>query len=177
MNCATRIFGVGLRVCIGAGIAALLLQAFLILGLVAPFRVEGTSMSPTLSDGERIVVDRTAYWFRPPVRWDMVAIRCPHDRLSFCVKRIAGLPGERLRIHDGRVLIDGVPAREAPEIRYGSHRTADGDEMEYPLGEDEFFLLGDNSLRSIDSRMWERSSVRRNSILGRVAPWPHLSGR
>jgi signal peptidase I len=177
MSCTTRIFGAGLRVGIGAGVAMLLLQTFLVLGAIAPFRVEGVSMAPTLAEGERILVDRTAYWLRPPARWDIVAVRCPHDRLSYCVKRIAGLPGELLRIRDGRVLIDGVAAGGAPAIRYGSHVSSSGEVAEYQLGEDEYFLLGDNSLRSLDSRSWDRSAIRGGSIVGRVVRWPRSPRR
>lgn len=172
MNCATRILGAGLRVGVGAGIAVLLLQSFLVLGAIAPFRVEGDSMVPTLADGERILVDRTAYWFRSPARWQIVVLRCPHEPLTYCVKRIVGLPGERVQIRDGRVLVNGAVAEGAPDVRYGSHRKPNGDVMEYQLGQGEYFVLGDNSLRSIDSRMWGTSAVRRNAILGQARRFP-----
>jgi signal peptidase I len=177
MSSGARIFGAALRVCIGAGVTVLVLQTFLVLGVIVPLRVDGNSMAPTLSDGERILVDRTAYWFRSPARWNLVVLRCPHDPLVFCVKRVAGLPGEPLQIRGGRVLIDGVAAAGAPEVYFEQRRGSGGDASKYELGENEYFVLGDNSRASIDSRVWDRSAVRENTILGRVYRWPFTRSR
>lgn len=172
MHCALRIPGACLRVAIGACVTVLLLRSFLVLGLIIPIRVDGNSMVPTLHNGDRVLVDRTAYWLRAPARWEIVVLRCPHEPLSFCVKRIVGLPGERLQIRDGGVFVNGDLAPGAPGVRYGSHRSASGDPMEYQLGSGEYFVLGDNSLHSIDSRMWGTSAVPGTAILGEARRLP-----
>lgn len=164
-----RSIGEVLRILIGAALTVLFARTFLVVGLILPCRVTSDSMEPTVRAGQRMVVDRTAFWLRTPRRWEIVVLNCPHEPRELCVKRIAGLPGERLRIHDGHVLIGGQVQPSPLAIAYGPRAGQEvGDSPEYTLGKGEYFLLGDNSLVSDDSRSWEPPAVRQEAIIGRA---------
>ncbi|MEN1678567.1 MAG: signal peptidase I [Planctomycetota bacterium] len=92
-----------LSAAITAVVVVLMMQTFVALGLLRPVVVEGVSMAPTL-DGERLLVDRTP---TSPRRWDVVVARRPDDASRLCVKRVLGLPGERVAFRDGDLWIDG----------------------------------------------------------------------
>ncbi|MBI4604210.1 MAG: signal peptidase I [Planctomycetes bacterium] len=157
--------------------------------VLVPYRVIGCSMLPTLAGsgggaaGDIVLVNRLAYALRDPGRWDVVVLERPgsagEDAPRENVKRVAGLPGERLEILDGRVVIDGVPL-DPPEALRGAgvvRKERYGHEP-LRLGPDEYFVLGDSSYLSTDSRRW--GPVRRGQIQGRVElvvlPW-RRSGR
>ncbi|MGD9635086.1 MAG: signal peptidase I [Pirellulales bacterium] len=105
--------------------------------------------------GSRILVDRTAFLSRAPRRWEVAVFRSPADKSELCVKRIVGLPGEVVAVTDGSVRIDGQsvvsPTGTKYELRAGDDaRLQDG----WRLGPREYFVLGDNSAVSDDSRSW-----------------------
>jgi signal peptidase I len=105
--------------------------------------------------GDRLLVDRTAYLFRGPRRWEIVVFRSPHDAGQLCVKRVAGLPGETVSSAEGKIWIGGR-AIESPlgaeyEARPGDHLNT---RPEWQLGPTEYFVLGDNAAISDDSRSW-----------------------
>ncbi len=165
----SRTLGEILRVAIGGGLALLLGRVFLLMGLALPCRAASESMEPTLQAGGRILIDRTAFWFRAPQRWQVIVFRCPDSPRELCVKRIAGLPGERVRIHRGQVYVHKKPQPPPIVVRYGPRRGQElGDSPEYTLGPGDYFVLGDNSIVSEDSRTWEPAGIREESILGRV---------
>lgn len=105
--------------------------------------------------GDRLIVDRTAFAFRSPRRWEVVVFRSPVDGQSLSVKRVAGLPGEMVAITGRELRIDGVPVAGPGgvhySLRYGDH---EGLRQGVRLGADEYFVLGDNEAISIDSRNW-----------------------
>ena len=157
-----------LRIAIAAMLALVLGRTFLVLGLVLPCRVASDSMTPTVLAGGRIVIDRTAFWLRPPRRWEVIVFRSPDLPRELCVKRIAGLPGERVHIANGVVYANGAPQFPPVGVRYGPRSGQElGDSPEYVLGADEYFVLGDNSLVSVDSRAWDPPGVRYGWVLGR----------
>src|SRR5262245_61261913 len=88
---------------IAVSVAGLVLHTWFVMGLIVPVVIHGSSMSPTLGnenhdDYERVFVDRTAFLFRSPHRWEVVVFRCPNSADEFCVKRIIGLPGETVAL-------------------------------------------------------------------------------
>jgi signal peptidase I len=106
--------------------------------------------------GDRLVIDRTAYTFRAPRRWEVIVFRSPAETSEFCIKRVVGLPGEAVSLVDGDVWINGHkvdnPRNTKFEVRRGDY-PQQGDDR-WMLGSDEFFVLGDNEAISDDSRSW-----------------------
>ena len=127
-------------------IAALL---FLVVNLVtARIRVEGSSMEPSLHDGEMVVVNRLAYRWSAPSRGDIVVFRFPLDPSRRFIKRVIGLPGDSVEARDGMVYVNGAALNE-PYIA-AAPRYAGG----WLVQADELFVLGDNRNNSSDSQNW-----------------------
>ncbi len=135
--------------------------AFLVFGYVLlPVRARGPSMMPTIDEGRLLFVNTLAYrWFEPQ-RGDVVAIRMAGWHLVY-VKRVVGLPGDRLAIAGGIVLVDGQPLAE-PYV----HRRAAWNVAETVLGRDEYFAIGDN--RGMDQRQHDFGIAKRARIIGKV---------
>lgn len=137
--------------------------------LIQPFFVRGASMEPTFEDGEYLIVDQLSYRWREPQRGEVIVFRYPNNPAQFFIKRIAGLPGETVRIEAGRVVIqnsrhpDGVVLDESSYVSEGE-RT--GGNVHVDLGPKEYFVLGDNRAASSDSRSW--GSLPANDVIGRV---------
>jgi signal peptidase I len=134
--------------------------------VTARIRVEGTSMEPSLHDGELVVVNRLAYRWGAPERGDIVVFRYPLSPDRRFIKRVIGLPGEAVSIHDGRVFINGAPLDEpyiAAPPRYQS---------DWTIGPGELFVLGDNRNNSSDSQTWGPLPL--EDVLGKaiVVYWP-----
>ena len=127
-------------------IAALL---FLVVNLVtARIRVEGSSMEPSLHDGEMVVVNRLAYRWSAPSRGDIVVFRFPLDPSRRFIKRVIGLPGDSLEARDGLMYVNGTALDEpyiAAAPRYDGAWLVQADEL---------FVLGDNRNNSSDSQNW-----------------------
>ena len=147
-------------------IAAVLLISFLIVRYVGQrTEVIGSSMVPTLEDGNQLITDKITYRFREPERFDIVVF--PHEPVNeFYIKRIIGMPGETVEIaDDGTIYING----EVLEENYGYGKTRP-QEMSGPveLGDNEYFVLGDNREISLDSRYGEVGNIPRSIIIGRA---------
>jgi len=111
-------------------------------------RVDGYSMTPTLQNGEYILVNKLAYKTGEPQRGDIVVFVFPVDPHEDLIKRVIGLPGERVAIHNGTVTIDGVQINE-PYI--AAAPLYDG---EWVVADGQLFVLGDNRNESKDSHQW-----------------------
>ena len=137
--------------------------------LIQPFYVEGASMEPSFHTKEYLIIDEISYRFNDPARGDVVVMRYPRDTRQYFIKRVMGLPGERIKIINGVVFTDNEPLDESylsEELKsYGSME-------ELTLGEDEYFVLGDNRANSLDSRVF--GPVQRRFIVGRawIRGWP-----
>jgi len=134
--------------------------------LSARVRVDGISMMPTLQNGEYILVSRVSYKLSPPERGDIIVFSIPTDGSQDLIKRVVGLPGETISIHDGIVFVNGVQLQEpyiASPPRYNG---------EWTLGEDQLFVLGDNRNDSKDSHQW--GLLPYQNIIGKsiVIYWP-----
>ena len=142
-------------------IAVLLAAAFITFGwILIPIRTDGISMRPTYEPGRLHFVNRLAYMAKEPVRGDVVAVRLARGR-AFYVKRVVGLPGERIAITDGVVEIDGVRLDEP----YVKHRRP-WQVPELALGANEYFVIGDN--RGMNAADHDFGGVDRSRIAGRI---------
>ncbi len=130
-------------------------------------QIEGSSMQTTLSDGDQVLVDKLTYRFQQPKRYDVIAFPYRYEQDTFYVKRIIGLPGEKIRIDaQGTIFIN----EEALEEDYGTETITQPGYAFTPkiLDEDEYFVLGDNRNDSVDSRYASVGYVRREEIIGKV---------
>lgn len=132
------------------------------------FRVEGASMETSLHDGQYLLVNKLVYRFRSPNRGDVIIFTHPSGHSSSpYVKRVVGLPGEEVEVKDGRVYIDGSLLDE-PEYILSTRQGCDPT----VVGDDEYFVLGDNRDHSSDSR--DFGPTPRDNIIGKVwfCYWP-----
>lgn len=127
-------------------------------------QVDGISMEPALVDGDKLIIDKLSYHFNEPERFDIVVF--PQKIDVYYVKRIIGLPGETIQIINGKIYIDGIVLTE----NYGKEPIDENYSMELPvtLGENQYFVLGDNRNYSVDSRDSSVGTVSKNYIIGKA---------
>ena len=145
--------------------------------------VEGESMEPTLTDGDSVVIQRLSYYFTDPKRYDVVVFPVHYDSGStektYYIKRVIGLPGETVQIIDGSVYINN---EKLTEDKYSSTSINEAGIAENPLvlGENQYFVMGDNRNMSTDSRNSYVGLVNKNDIVGEawICTWPlnHFGG-
>lgn len=142
--------------------------------VIQPFYVKGASMEPNFYDHEYLIINEIGYRFEEPKRGEVVVFKYPNNTREYFIKRIVGLPGEKLEIKDGKVIIynqehpQGVVLEEdylSPWQQTNGHKIVE-------LDLDEYYLLGDNRLSSLDSRSF--GPVERRYIIGKVLfrGWP-----
>ncbi len=137
--------------------------------------VDGSSMEPTLSNGDNLLVDKISYRFREPERFDIIVFSFKYKEDTYFIKRIIGLPGETVWIDEkGNIYIDGELLEESygKEIISADKIGIAGEPI--VVGEDEYFVLGDNRNNSKDSRTTIVGNVKKKDIIGRafVRLWP-----
>jgi len=141
----------------------LLIAAVLAVGirtfLFGPYKIPTGSMRPVLIEGDRIFVDKISYRFHPPKRGDITVFKYPLDRKKDFVKRLVGLGGESLEIREGQIYVNGArlerPSLFARQFYYNREDWNYGKTGQItlvPTGH--YFVLGDNSAQSSDSRNW-----------------------
>jgi len=160
-----------------------------------PFKVPTGAMEPTIqgskllpdgsrTGGDHIMAERYVYWYADPKRGDIVVFEnrgfttaLPN---TFYVKRVIGVPGESLSVRNGKLFIDGSPIEEPPAVKnlrlaqvpesWSSYLKENGEPYKVPARS--YFVIGDNTANSSDSRLW--GPVPRDAIIGRVskAYWP-----
>lgn len=179
---------------IGTVAAVNFLTPILVKSLFQPFKVPTGGMEPTIQGGERrpdgsrnggdhVFVVKYAYWFSEPKRGDIVVFRTSDVSPAlpvgeFFVKRVAGIAGDALSVKQDRLHIGGAPvtgpaslaALSFPPVRNGKHLVAEGETYQVPANS--FFVVGDNTTNSFDSRFF--GPIPRHAIIGRVskAYWP-----
>ena len=134
--------------------------------------VIGDSMENTLQDGDNLITDKLTYRFMEPKRFDIVVFPFKDNKNQLLIKRIIGLPGETVQIMNGKVYINGYELNE----NYGNAIIESAGLAENPivLGEDEYFVLGDNRNNSQDSRFESVGNIHRSDLIGRawIRIWP-----
>ena len=148
--------------------------------LVQPFLVSGASMSPNFSNGDYLLVDQLSYGFRSPARGEVIVFRFPKDESTYFIKRIIGLPGEKVVIRNSKAIVfnsenpDGIVLDEKylPSNVLTTSRSQNP--TEFNLGPEEYFVMGDNRSYSYDSRDW--GVLKKNEIVGlaRLRLWPPM---
>ncbi|MFH1692340.1 MAG: signal peptidase I [Candidatus Omnitrophota bacterium] len=145
-------------------ILALIIRAF----IIQPFKIPTGSMEPTLMPHDRILVLRYVYGLRIPFTFkritkftkpktgDIVVFNYPEDPKRAFIKRCIGTPGDKVEIKNGRVIINGDPLKRNPfnKIYYYNRGTYGQENKEIEIPDNAFFVLGDNSASSKDSRYW-----------------------
>ena len=137
--------------------------------------VEGSSMETTLSDGDNLIADKITYRFRDPERFDIIVFPFQYKENTFYIKRIIGLPGETVQIDEkGNIYIDGVILQESYGKEIIKQENIGIAKEPITLGEDEYFVMGDNRNNSSDSRTEIVGNIHRDEIIGRawVRIWP-----
>ncbi|MDO9399741.1 MAG: signal peptidase I [bacterium] len=144
--------------------------------LIQPFYVKGASMEPNFHDSEYLIIDEISYRFNQPKRGDIIVFKYPRNPQEYFIKRIVGLPNEKVQVRDGEIYIFN---KENPlGIKIDEPYLADGvktngsDEEVISLKNDEYYVLGDNRNFSKDSRSF--GPVNKSFVVGRVLlrGWP-----
>lgn len=149
-------------------VVLVLLTAFIIrVFVMQPFLVQGASMEPTLTNSEYLIVEKVAYKFRQPERGEIVVFRAPINWTENYIKRVIALPGETIKIENNTIYINGEILQENYAQAGGSVSFDDPNySLEVTLGEDEYFVIGDNRSHSSDSRSW--GPLPKQNIIGRA---------
>lgn len=154
-------------VILGAVILAFLIDTFVIVNAQIP----SGSMENTIMTGDRVFGNRLAYKFSDPKRFDIIIFKYPDDESQLFIKRIIGLPGETVEIHDGNIYINGS---DSPLEDVDIKEPMEGSFGPYTVPEGCYFVMGDNRNNSRDSRYWENTFVSEDEILGKAVLryWP-----
>lgn len=150
-------------------VIAVALAAFIIAFVAQSFLVQGSSMEPTLSEGQRLLVDKLTYRWRAPERGEIIVFNYPADPRRKFIKRVVGVPGDEIMIVGHRLVLNGEPVAE-PYI-LGPIFSGFGP---VTVPEGHVFVLGDNRNNSDDSRYADVGPVAFDAIVGvaRVVYWP-----
>jgi len=136
---------------IWAIVIAIVIRTF----FIGNFKIPSASMVPTLKIGDRLLANKFIYKVREPRRGEVVIFKYPEDPKRDFVKRLIALPGERVRIKDGKIHINGRPTdNDLVDVRYYYSDGYYGIDRETEVPPDCYFVLGDNSINSKDSRYW-----------------------
>ena len=153
-----------------AFILAMIIRTF----VVQAFKIPTGSMRPTLIEGDRILVNKFIYWFREPQRGEVVVFKYPEDPKLAFIKRFIAAENEDAAIENGRIIVNGQTVEEqeiASRFYYNRGPFARVDQTTQ-VPPESFFVLGDNSANSRDSRYW--GFVPRKNLIGKamVIYWP-----
>ena len=157
-----------IKVGVLAGVTIFLVRYF----LFKPFYVKGQSMEPTFYEKEYLIIDEISYRFRGIERGEVVVFRAPFNQDDYYLKRVVGLPGERVKIEDNKVIIYNTLYPQGIVVEEGYLNNETDGSLTVTLGPDQYYVLGDNRDASFDSRRF--GPVSRNVIIGRAwfRGWP-----
>ncbi|MBF0252690.1 MAG: signal peptidase I [Candidatus Omnitrophica bacterium] len=165
-----------------AGILALVIRTF----IVQPFKIPSSSMFPTLKPGDRIFVSKFAYGakipfmdkripeFKKPETGDIVVFLSPIEKKKYLVKRLIANGGQTVKISSGRIYVDGEEVLIEPieKFYYYNRGEFGADDKVIDVPEDSFYVLGDNSANSLDSRYWGFAPYEKLVGKAFVIHWP-----
>jgi signal peptidase I len=134
---------------------------------VQSFRVAGDSMEPSFHNNEYLIVDKLTYHFRSPARGDVIIFHSPQSGGVLLIKRIIGLPGEKVEIKGGELYINGYRLQEKPQFAPIPYRDYS---VTVPRGQ--YWVIGDNRSKTVGSHIF--GPVPRHNIVGRawIVYWP-----
>ena len=161
-----------IQIIVIAAVVAFVLNNF----LIANSRVPTGSMENTIMTGDRVIGSRLSYRFGEPKRGDVIIFHWPDDEKMLFVKRIIGMPGDKVTIRDGHVYLnDSETPLEEPYIQ---EPMVVEPEKTFQVPECAYFCMGDNRNESMDARYWKNSYVYKNKILAKVLfrYWPGIKG-
>ena len=157
-----------IKIAILAGITIFVIRAL----IFKPFYVKGQSMEPNFYEKDYLIIDEITYRFREPERGEIIVLKSPVST-DFYLKRVVGLPGERVKVENGKVIIynDDNPKGMILNETYLNSISTSGS-VSFTLGDDQYFVLGDNRGASFDSRSF--GAISRDAVIGRVwlRGWP-----
>lgn len=157
-----------IKIALLAGLTIWLVRYF----LFKPFYVKGQSMEPNFYEKEYLIIDELSYRLRAPERGEVVVIKAPVAEKDFYLKRIVGLPGERVKVEDNKVIIynQEFPQGKVIEENYLTETTPGS--ISVTLSPTQYFVLGDNRNASFDSRSF--GPIEKDTIIGRtwIRGWP-----
>lgn len=132
------------------------------------------SMIPIVQPGDRLIINRLSYLFEDPKRGDIVMFAYPDNEKKNYLKRIIGLPGEKLEIRKGLIYIND---RKTPLSENYLNDEPNGDFGPYNVPEGCYFMLGDNRDNSLDAREWKNKYVKKEKIVGKawLKYYPHIT--
>lgn len=134
--------------------------------IAQPFIVDGRSMEPTFSTGQYLIVDEISYKFENPKRGDIIIFKYPKNESKYFIKRLIGIPGDTIDIKNGVVTIKTKNNPAGFKLKEPYVKLKKDDTMTRELGNNEYFVMGDNRAESFDSRAW--GDVPRKLIVGRA---------
>ena len=137
--------------------------------------VEGASMENTLHNGDNLIVDKLSYRFHDPERFDIIVFPFQFQDNTYYIKRIIGLPGETVQtMDDGSIYINGEKLEENYGMEVIKPETIGRAAEPIELGDDEYFVMGDNRNNSSDSRTDMVGNIKRENIIGKawLRIWP-----
>jgi len=134
--------------------------------IAQPFIVSGSSMVPTFTNGEYLIVDELSYKLGEPERGDVVIFRYPNDQKKFFIKRIIGLPNEIVEIDGSTITITNEETEEKIKLNEPYVKNISENNIRFELRDDEYYVMGDNRTASSDSRYW--GAVPKKLLIGKA---------
>lgn len=134
--------------------------------IAQPFIVRGESMVPSFQDGQYLIVDELTYRREVPARGDVIVFKYPKDITKYFIKRIIGLPGEKVEINNGIVTVYSKQNPDGKLLSEPYIKDVSYENTSETLGDNEYFVMGDNRSNSLDSRIW--GPLPTKNITGRV---------
>jgi signal peptidase I len=156
-------------------VIALILTLVIRTYVVQAFKIPSGSMRPTLMEGDKLFVNKFIYHFKPMERGDILVFKYPGEPKKDFIKRLVAFEGETVEIRGGKILVDGK-VLDDPEsfgrFTYYNHDPFGGPNEKIRVPENSFYVLGDNSANSTDSRFW--GFVPEKNVIGKafVRWWP-----
>lgn len=148
--------------------------AIIYLFVAQPHKVSGSSMLPTYQDGNYILTDKLSYRFGAPQHGDVIVLKNPKNESQDFIKRIMGVPGDKVKVSNGKVYINDQLKNEPylPADRRSQYGNFLKENQDFQVPNDQYFVMGDNREHSSDSREW--GTITKEEIVGKVffRYWP-----
>lgn len=140
--------------------------------IIQPFYVKGSSMEPTFYDYEYLIINEIGYRFNEPAESDVIVLKDPRHTSQYFIKRIIGVPGDTVKVDNGKVFVNGEQLDESAYLDDSVYTDSAFGNDEITLGVDQYYVMGDNRPASYDSRRF--GAVDRSEIIGKVwiRAWP-----